>query len=69
MLSEGDARGVVDTDMDEFPTGADAAAAGAVFGDAMARFVEAIELLDVEVDHLAGAAGSRCSSAATVRLV
>ena len=41
--------------MDEFPTGALAAAvAGAAPGDAMADAVETAELLDVEMDDLAG---------------
>ena len=55
-LREGDARGIVDADVDELP--ADAAAscalAGAIAGDAMADALEAAELLDVDVDHLAG---------------
>jgi len=50
-LGEGD--GVVNADMDEFPAAA-AAVGGAVAGDAVADPVEAAELLDVEVDHLAG---------------
>src|SRR3970282_2060145 len=54
-LGEGDARGVVDADMDKFPADAAAVAlAGAIAGDAVAAPVEAAELLDVDVDHLAG---------------
>src|SRR5713101_1273823 len=54
-LGEGEARGVVDADMDELPADAAAVAlAGAVAGDAVADAVEASELLDVDVDHLAG---------------
>src|SRR6266851_1358594 len=52
---EGEARGGVDADMDEYPADAAAVAlAGAVAGDAMADAVEASELLDVDEDHLAG---------------
>ena len=47
-LREGEARGVVDRDMDELPADAAAVAlAGAVAGDAMANPVEAAELLDM----------------------
>ena len=54
-LAEGDARGVVDADMDELPADAAAVAlAGAVAGDAMADLVELAELFDVDVDQLAG---------------
>jgi hypothetical protein len=52
-LGEGDARGGVEADVVEFPTGA-AAPAGARAGDAMADLLEAAELLDVEVEQLAG---------------
>jgi hypothetical protein len=46
---------VVDGDMDILPSHPSAVAlAGAVAGDAMADPVEAAELLDVDVDHLAG---------------
>src|SRR5829696_8314835 len=56
---EGDARGVVDADMDELPAGAFTsgpcvALPPAVAGDAVADLVEAAELLDVDVDELAG---------------
>src|SRR5215207_5495159 len=55
---EGDARGVVDADMDELPAGAFTsgpcvALPPAVAGDAVADLVEAAELLDVDVDELA----------------
>ena len=54
-LAEGDARGVVDADVDELPADAAALAlAGAIAGDAMADALEAAELLDVDVDQLAG---------------
>ena len=55
-LREGDARGVVDADMDELPAGAAGlvALAAAVAGDAVADALEAAELLDVDVDQLAG---------------
>lgn len=54
-LAEGDARGVVDNDVDELPAGAAAVAlAGPVAGDAVAGFLEAAEFLDVDVDHVAG---------------
>src|SRR5216683_2027885 len=52
-LAEGEARGVVDRDMDELPADASAVAvAGSVAGDAVADPVEAAELLDVDMDHL-----------------
>ena len=54
-LREGDARGIVDADVDELPAdAADAGLAGAVAGDAVADALEAAELLDVDVDQLAG---------------
>src|SRR5581483_11841275 len=62
-LAEGDARGVVDADMDELPTrppllaaplAAGVALAGSIAGDAVTDLVEATELLDVDVDQLAG---------------
>ena len=56
-LGEGDARGVVEADVDELPAGA-AAPAGALAGDAVADPLEAAELLDVDVDQLAGLARS-----------
>jgi hypothetical protein len=53
-LRESDARSVVDADMDKLPADATAVAlAGAVAGDAVADPVEAAELLDVDMDHLA----------------
>src|ERR1019366_538053 len=59
-LAEGDARGVVDADVDELPSGAPAPLAGRaplagpIAGDAVADLLEAAELLDVDVDQLAG---------------
>jgi hypothetical protein len=47
---EGDARGVVDTNMDELPTRV-LALAFAVAGDAMANALEAPQFLDVEMDQ------------------
>lgn len=53
--AEGEARVVVDADMDELPSDAAAAApAGTVFGDAVSGAGEAAEFLDVEVQELAG---------------
>ena len=53
-LAEGDARGIVDADMDELPADAAAVAlAGAVAGDAVADPIELAELFDVDVDQLA----------------
>ena len=48
------ARGVVDADVDELPAGAARAALPAIAGDAVADALEAAELLDVDVDQLAG---------------
>jgi hypothetical protein len=54
-ISEGDARGVVDADMHRLPADtAPTALAPAVTGDAMPDPVEAAELPDVEMDHVAG---------------
>lgn len=54
-LREGDAGGVVDADMDEFPTAAARAGiAGGLAGNAMTDALETTELLDVDMDHLAG---------------
>lgn len=54
-LSEGDARGVVDTDMYELQADATTVGpAGAVTGDAVADAIEPAELLDTDVDELAG---------------
>ena len=54
-LREGQARGVVDGDVDKLPADATRLALSAtVAGDAMADAVEAAELLDVDVDQLAG---------------
>src|SRR5260370_28514388 len=51
---EGQARGVVDADMDELPADTAAVAlALAVTGDAVADLIEFAELFDVDVDHLA----------------
>jgi hypothetical protein len=53
-LAEGDARGVVDADVDELPTDAPAVAlTGAIAGDAVADLVEAAQLLDVDMDQFA----------------
>ena len=59
VVGEGDARGVVDADIDELPAGAFTsgpcvALPAAVAGDAVADLAEAAELLDVDVDELAG---------------
>src|SRR5690349_25146197 len=58
-LGERDARGVIDTDMDELPAAARTlsrgmGAAAAIASDAMADAPEAAELLDIEMDHVAG---------------
>src|SRR5713101_6613043 len=54
-LGEGDARGIVDADMDELPAAAArGGGAGLLAGDAMADAVELAELFDVDVDQLAG---------------
>ena len=54
-LREGDAGGVVDADMDELPAAAARAGiAGTFAGNAMTDALETAELLDVDVDHLAG---------------
>lgn len=53
-LAEGDARGVVNADMDELPAGAARLALLWIAGDAVPDLAEATELLDVDVDHLAG---------------
>jgi hypothetical protein len=54
-LGEGDARGVVDADMDEFPANAPAVALPpAVAGNAVANALETPEFLDIDVDQLAG---------------
>jgi hypothetical protein len=51
---EGQARGVVDGDMQVFPAGATLAAlAGAIAGDAMSDAVDPTELFDVQVQQLA----------------
>ena len=53
-LGIGDARGVVDADMDVLPTHAPAVAlSSAIAGDAMSYVVELSEFLDVDVDELA----------------
>src|SRR4051812_3841884 len=52
---EGQPRGIVDGDVEVFPAGAALAALpGAVAGDAVADAVDPAELLDVDVDQLAG---------------
>ncbi len=54
-LAEGDTGVVVDANVQILPADASSVAlAGAVAGDAVARSVEAAELLDVDVDELAG---------------
>src|SRR5262249_54082499 len=57
-LGEGDARVVVDGDMDELPAEPFApcspiALPSAIAGDAVADAIDPAELLDVDVDHLA----------------
>src|SRR5262249_59765561 len=53
--AEGDARGIVDSDMDELTADAAIVAlASAVASDAMADLVESAEFLDVDVDEFAG---------------
>ena len=52
-LGVGEARGVVDADVQEVPADA-ALLAAPVAGDAVADAVDPAELLDVEVDQLAG---------------
>lgn len=55
-LGEGEARGVVDCDMDELPAGAAMIAlAAAIAGDAMADLIEAPEFFDVDADEFVGA--------------
>ena len=56
-LGEGDARGVVQADVDELPADA-VVLAGALTGDAVADLLEPSELFDVEVEQLAGLARS-----------
>src|SRR3954469_10041489 len=54
-LREGHPGGVVDADVDELPPNAPALAlTGSIAGDAMADPVEAAELLDIDVDQVAG---------------
>src|SRR5919198_1042597 len=54
-LGEGDARGIVDRDVDELPADTAAVAlAGAIASDAVADPFEAAKLLDVDVEELAG---------------
>jgi hypothetical protein len=54
-LGIGDARGVVDADMDVLPTHAPAVAlSSTITGDAMSYVVEPAEFLDVDMDELAG---------------
>ncbi len=54
-LAEGDARGVVDGDVDKLPADAAAVAlADAIAGDAVTDALETAELFGVGVDHLAG---------------
>ncbi len=58
-LGEGDARGVIDADVDELPTDPFAARPSvaltpAIARDAMSDLLEAAEFFDVEVNHLAG---------------
>lgn len=52
-LAEGDARGIVDADMDELPADAIGASSLAITGDAVAGGLEPAELLAAEVDELA----------------
>src|SRR6202008_4619201 len=56
-LCKGDARMIVDADVDVFPTrslspGAEVALTSAIAGDAMADPIDTAELFDVDVDHL-----------------
>ena len=54
-LDEGDARGIVDADMDVLPTDAAAVALSpAIAGDAVADAVDPSELFDVDMDQFAG---------------
>jgi len=54
-----DAAAVVDRDVDVFPTGvAGAVITGAAAGDAMTGRLEPAELLDVDMDELAGVASA-----------
>src|SRR3546814_19758479 len=54
-LTEGDARGVVDTDMDELPADTPAVRlAVTVAGNAVAAPVESAQLLAIAVDQFAG---------------
>ena len=54
-FGESDPGMVVDTDVDELPADAAAIAlSGPIAGDAVADLLETTELLDVDVDHLAG---------------
>lgn len=58
-LGEGDAGGVIDADVDVFPAislafRARVGLSGPIARDAMAVLSEAVEFLDVEVDHPAG---------------
>src|SRR5262245_60561 len=52
---EGDARGIVDADVDELPADAMVTVdhAGLASGDAMAHRADAAELFDIEMDELA----------------
>lgn len=54
-MREGNARIIVDANMDVLPADAAAVAlTGPIPCDAMADLVEVAELLDIEVDHVAG---------------
>jgi hypothetical protein len=53
-LRKGDAGCVVDRDVDELPAGAAGLALLGIASDSMAYALEAAELLDVDVDHIAG---------------
>src|SRR5690606_24103338 len=54
-LAEGDARMIVDGDVDELPADASAIGlAGAITGDAVTDPLKSSELLDIDMDHLAG---------------
>ena len=71
-LAEGDARGIVDADMDELPPCPTIAPLlAALAPDAVAGGAEATELLDVDVDELAGVlalvAAGRTARASEVR--
>ena len=53
-LGEGDTGGIIDADMDIFPTGASSVALSSpIASDAVANLIEFAELFDVDMDQLA----------------